>query len=107
MSVGELAIPQTASLLAILSNSKKLFLSPLSFHKEQFLSCGVFSGISCPVKFSKTNRFYCIKDCDSQDKSFGDTHLKGRLGSNYHFVTSCGCDKVRKIFVKMRFDTIK
>jgi len=77
MSVGELAIPQTASLLAILSNSKKLFLSPLSFHKEQFLSCGVFSGISCPVKFSKTNRFYCIKDCDSQDKSFGDTHLKG------------------------------
>lgn len=105
MSVGGLAIPQTASLLTILSNSKKLFFSPLSFHKEQFLSCGVFSGISCSMKFSETNRFYCIKDCGSQDKSFGDIHLKGSLGSNYHFVTFYGCDKkVRKIFVKMRFD---
>lgn len=73
MSVGELAFPQTASLLTILSNSKQLLLSPLSFQKEQFLSCSVFSGISCPAKFSKTNRFCCIKDCGSQDKSFGDT----------------------------------
>lgn len=59
------------------------------------------------MKFSETNRFYCIKDCGSQDKSSGDTHFKGSLGSNDHFVTLCSCDKkVRKVFVKVRFDTI-
>lgn len=57
--VGELAIPQTASLFAILSNIKELFLSLLCIHKEQFL-CSMFNGISCPMNFSEAIRLYCI-----------------------------------------------
>lgn len=75
----ELARPHAASWFAILWNSKSQFPFSLLPQERCWLR-SVFSGVAYPLKLSRADRPQCYRN-----ECFGDRHVQGSTGSNYHF----------------------